>query len=326
MKYAKNIIYVLAYYLFSYSHSLAHVKWFVDSDEIIENAHEGTIYDLDGGIVWLCLGFLVLLILLARYLDVIVKTPQKLLTFVGKYEKHINRIAQILLGVFMLVTVNFFWHTIITPEVSAGNTARFLLEKIQILIGLMFIFNIFPRIASISLIGLCIGLGLWSGPITFLENLLLLSVAIYFLIKNSPKGSKLYDLNDHAVDILRIGSGICLVVLAFTEKLAYPELSSAFLHAHNWNFMHPFFSGFSDNFFILSVGASEVLFGLVLIFGYLTRITVILLAIFLISSATAMFVSVGDWEPGHIAVYVVALILLAFGSGRIKFFQRNNPR
>jgi hypothetical protein len=99
----------------------------------------------------------------------------------------------------------------------------------------------------------CVGLGLWSGPVTFAENLLLFSIALYFFIKNSPEDSKIFRLNKHAVEILRVGTGICLIVLAFTEKLAYPELSLAFLQAHHWNFMQPFFPNFSDSLFVLSV-------------------------------------------------------------------------
>jgi len=322
MKKLRAVLAVVSFYLLSFVQAYAHVKWFVDSDEIIKEAHEGTIYDLDSSAVWIWVVVILLMVFLARYLDKVVATPKKLQAFAVKHEIQINKAGQFLLGVFMLVTINFFWSTIITPLVPDSNIFKYWIQLLQALIGLMFMFNIYPRVASILLIGFCVGVGIWSGPVTFFENFLLLAIAIYFFVKNSKEGSRFYKFNPGAVSVLRVCTGLCLVFLAFTEKLAYPELSAAFLHIHNWNFMQPMFPSFSDNIFILSVGASEVLFGVLFVMGYLTRITTLALAVFLISSATSMFVSIGDWEAGHVVIYAAALIFLAFGSGGNKFLSK----
>jgi len=324
MKNIKSIFYLLAFYLLTFSTAFAHVKWFVPAEEIIEESHETTPFfyiQSKEVLIWVCAALSV--VLLGAYLDRVIKTPRKITEFTFKYEKQINRVAQALLGIFMLVTVNFFWDTIILPYVSSPNIFKYGIQILQIVIGSMFLFNFYPRIASILLMAFCLGLGFWSGPMIFAENLLLLSIAFYFFIKNSPTDSKTFRLNKYAVEILRVGTGICLIVLAFTEKLAYPELSLVFLQAHPWNFMQPFFPNYNDALFVLSVGASEVIFGIMFIMGYLTRITTLFLAVFLISSATAMFLSVGDWEAGHVVIYAAAVIFLAFGHGRTKFFHFN---
>jgi len=322
MKNIQNIFYLLAFYLLTFSTASAHVKWFVPFEEIIEESHEVTpFYNIQSKEVLIWFSVIFLMVLLGAYLDRVIKTPKKITEFTFKYEKQINRGAQALLGIFMLVTVNFFWDTIIIPYVASPNTFKYLIQSVQVLIGAMFLFNFYPRIASIVLMAFCVGLGFWSGPVVFAENLILLSVAFYFFIKNSPEDSKTFRLNKYAVEILRVGTGICLIVLAFTEKLAYPELSLVFLQAHPWNFMQPFFPNFTDSLFVLSVGASELIFGIMFIMGYLTRVTAMFLAVFLVSSATAMFLSVGDWEPGHVVIYAVAVIFLAFGHGRTKFFH-----
>ncbi|MCX6747716.1 MAG: DoxX family membrane protein [Candidatus Nomurabacteria bacterium] len=324
MKNIRNIFYLLIFYLLTFSSASAHVKWFVPDEEIIEESHGLTpFYNIQSKEVLIWAGVVFIMVLLGAYLDRIIKTPKKITEFSFKYEKQINRGAQALLGIFMLVTVNFFWDTIIIPYVASPNTFKYLIQSMQVLIGAMFLFNFRPRIASMLLMALCVALGIWSGPITFAENLLLLSVAFYFFIKNSPTDSKTFRLNKYAVEILRVGTGICLIVLAFTEKLAYPELSLVFLQAHPWNFMQPFFPNFTDSLFVLSVGASELIFGIMFIMGYLTRVTTIFLTVFLLSSATAMFLSVGDWEPGHVVIYAAAFLFLAFGHGHTKFFHFN---
>jgi uncharacterized membrane protein YphA (DoxX/SURF4 family) len=322
MKNIKNVFYLLAFYLLSFSAASAHVKWFVPTNEIIKESHQTTpFYYLQSTEVWIWMAVALVTVVVFGYLDSLIKAPKKLTEFSFKHEKKINRVVQIVLGLFLLVTVNFFWDTIITPHVATGNVFRYGVQAIQVAMGLMFILNLFPRIASIMLMTFCVGLGLWSGPVTFAENLLLFSIALYFFIKNSPEDSKIFRLNKHAVEILRVGTGICLIVLAFTEKLAYPELSLAFLQAHHWNFMQPFFPNFSDSLFVLSVGASEVIFGILFIMGYLTRVTTLFLAVFLVSSATVMFLSVGDWEAGHVVIYAAAILFLAFGHGTTKFFH-----
>ncbi|MBP6866045.1 MAG: hypothetical protein KBC12_00700 [Candidatus Pacebacteria bacterium] len=310
MKKIKAGLLISLFYLLSYVPALAHVKWFVEEEEI-EEIPWYKFLDTPV-IVWSLI--VIAVVVLGWYLNRKVKTPNRLIKFNETYAVQIHRGAQMLLGIFLLVTVDFFWSTIVTPHVSMNSPVRLVITLIQYIIGMMFLFGLSKRIASGALMLLVLMLGYWSGVVVFAENLLLFSLALYFFIKSFKPDVLPAWVDAHSLDILRIGSGVCLIVLAFTEKLLFPELSLAFLASHPWNFMQPIFPGFTDSLFVLSVGMSELIFGLLFTFGYLTRITTIALSVFLLTSATAMFVSVGDWEPGHVVIYAVAVLFLFFGS------------
>jgi uncharacterized membrane protein YphA (DoxX/SURF4 family) len=262
----------------------------------------------------------VIVVIVFGFIDKHIKTPKKLLSIGLKNEKKINKIAQIILGVF-LVSVSFLWKIVIVPDFHVAGAWTTVLQYIQVIIGLMYVFNIKPRIASAGLILLCLGIGISEGYITMLENAMLLSLAIYFFIVNSKEDSKTYHLHKHAVEILRIGTGISLITLAFTEKLLYPELSLAFLDVHHWNFMQSMLPWFTNNLFVLSTGFAEMIFGILFIMGYMTRITTILIAIFFALSVTTMFIQFGAWEVEDLVVYSAAILFLFYGHGRTKFFH-----
>ncbi len=320
----KNFFYIVLFYFLSFSTASAHVKWFVDSEDVIEQSHKMTpFFSINSKevIIWILITLVAVIVF--GFLDKIIKAPKKLVQFGIDHEYSINRVAQIILGLF-LISVSFIWKIIIVPDIQITNTITFILSIIQAIIGLMYILNFYPRIASIILLGFSIGVGILNGPLAFSENLILVSLAIYFLIKNSPVDSKIFKLNKYSVEFVRIGTGVSLIVLAFSEKLMYPELSLAFLQIHDWNFMQPLFFWFNDNLFVLSVGFAEIIFGLLFIMGYLTRITTISIAIFFALSVTTMFIQFGAWEVEDLVVYSAAIILLAFGYGSTKFFKKDN--
>jgi hypothetical protein len=67
---------------------------------------------------------------------------------------------------------------------------------------------------------------------------------------------------------LRVGAGLALIVVAFAEKLANPQLALHFLADHEQlNVAHRLGLHMSDLAFIRTAGAIEVLFGLLLISG-----------------------------------------------------------
>ena len=310
MKKLRTVLAVFAFYLLSFLEASAHVKWFVE-EEIIEPIKWYTLIDKPV-VIW---SLVVLsMIVLGVYLDKVIKTPTWLTRFNQKHEHGIHRAAEILLGIFLIVTVNFFWDTIISPHVDSREWIRTVISGLQLVLGILFISGLYVRMASFLLAVLCLAMGYWSGPVVFFENLLLLSLAVYLFLRTFKNGILPKWLLVHKLDILRIGAGICLIVLAFTEKLFHPEFSLVFLEAHPWNFMQPIFPNFGNALFVLSVGMSELLFGLLFTFGYLTRITTLALAVFLVSSATAMYLSIGDWEPGHVVIYAVAVLFVFFGS------------
>lgn len=321
MKNIQKVFYLLLFFLLSFSNASAHVKWFVDADEVIEKSHHTTpFYYLTSKEVWVWVGVVFIVVLAFSFLDSVIKAPKKLVKFGLEHEATINRVAQVILGLF-LVTVSFIWKIIIVPDIHITNTVALVLACVQALIGVMYIFDIYPRIASLVLLGFCVGVGFWNGPVAFAENAILVSLGLYFFIKNSDPASKVFRLNKHAVELVRLGTGISLIVLAFTEKLAYPELSLAFLEVHHWNFMQALFPWFTNNLFVLSVGFAEMIFGILFIMGYLTRITTILIAIFFALSVTTMLMQFGAWEVEDLVVYSAAILFLAYGHGHTKFFH-----
>lgn len=300
----------------------AHVKWFVDSDVIVEKYHGMTTFYSWGSkevLIWSAI--IMVTVFLFSILDSVIKTPKKLLDFGLKHETQINRIAQMVLGIF-LVTVSFVWNIILVPNVHVDNTLTVTLQIIQALLGIMYIFNIAPRTASIGLLLLCFGLFFQQGILVFFENAILISLALYFLIIHSKTDSFIFKkYYKHGIEIVRIGTGISLITLAFTEKLLYPELGMEFLSVHHWNFMQPLFPWFSDKLFVLSTGFAEMIFGILFILGYITRITTILIAIFFGISVTTMLVQFGAWEVEDLVVYAAAILFIFFGHGRTKFFH-----
>ncbi|MFO0718488.1 MAG: hypothetical protein U0522_00440 [Candidatus Paceibacterota bacterium] len=317
----KKIIYFLLLFLSIPNLALAHVKWFVDTDAVTEKYHETTTFYSWGSkevIIWslIILAVVFLFSLIDRY----IKTPKKLLAFGLKHERAINRVAQIVLGVF-LITVSFIWKVIIIPEIQVTDVVTTVLQFLQAFVGVMFVLNIRPQIASFLLFLFCVGMGVSQGFVAILENAILVSLSLYFFIVFAKEDSKVFRLfHKHAVEIVRIGTGISLITLTFTEKFLYPELSLQFLSVYHWNFMQMIFPWFTDKLFVLSTGFAEMIFGILFILGYLTRITTISIAIFFALSVVTMFTQFGHWEVEDLQVYSAAILFIFYGHGRTKFF------
>lgn len=299
----------------------AHVKWFVDSEKVISSSHATTpFYDVTNSevIIWAILVFIA--VLLFSLLDSYIRTPKKLLAFGYKHEKGIVRTSQVVLGLF-LISVSFLWNIILIPEFHVIDIFTSVLKYIQVAIGIMLVINFRPRVASTVLFFMTIMLGFTHGYMSLIENALLLSLAIFFFIKNSPADSWWNKCDKHAVEIVRLGTAITLITLAFTEKLMYPELSLAFLDVHSWNFMSTMFPWFTNKLFVLSTGFAEIAFGVIFIFGYLTRINTALISLFFAASVVMMMTQFGAWEVEDLVVYSAAILFIFYGHGKTKFFH-----
>lgn len=319
----KKFFYLLILgFLVPVSFASAHVKWFVESEKIIEqNRGLAAFYYITSVevIFWAVISAIV--VLAFSFLERFVPEPVKLKEFAVRNEKNIIRIAQGCLGLF-LISVSLIWKVVLIPELPVDAQFGLILAVVQVIVGVMYLLNIKPKVASVFLGLLYIVMGLSVGAVAMFENLLLISLAIFFYIKNSEPGTKAFALNKYAIEIVRISTGVSLIVLAFTEKLIYPELSLAFLAEHKWNFMQAVgFNSFDNNLFVLSVGFSELIFGLIFIFGYLTRINTILIACFFALSVVTMLVKFGAWEVEDLVVYSAAIIFLFFGNGGTRFFR-----
>ena len=115
-----------------------------------------------------------------------------------------------------------------------------------------------------------------------------------------------------AVWALRVGAGLALIVVAFAEKLANPDLAVEFLRNHpELNVVQQIGIGMSDLEFARMAGGIEVLFGLLLISGAIPQAIVLIAGIPF--NATLWFFGTNELL-GHLPIYGAMLVLLVYGS------------
>jgi hypothetical protein len=115
-----------------------------------------------------------------------------------------------------------------------------------------------------------------------------------------------------AVWALRVGAGVALIVVAFVEKLANPDMALAFLSSHpDFNVAQLAGLPMSDLEFVRVAGAVEVLFGLLLISGALPQACVLIAGV---PFNTTLWFFGTDELLGHLPVYAAMLVLLVYGS------------
>ena len=150
-----------------------------------------------------------------------------------------------------------------------------------------------------------------------LERVDLLGIALFLALlppEDSPGGAVSAEPRQVAVPLfaLRLSAGSALIVLAFTEKLARPELALALLDRYPaFNVLQAFGAPVDDLTFVRIAGAVELLFGLLLISAALPQVAVIAAGIPF--NATLFFLGTEELI-GHLPVYGVMLALLVYGS------------
>jgi hypothetical protein len=169
-----------------------------------------------------------------------------------------------------------------------------------------------------------------AGPLGMLEfgiwdvvqRVDMLGLAFYVLLAGPGRWSADNELRrarepalaDHAraVWALRVAAGTALIVVAFAEKLAYPELAVEFLEDRpHLNVAQQLGIDMSHLEFARVAGAIEVLFGLLLISGALPQAVVVVAGIPF--NATLWFFGSGELM-GHLPIYGTMLVLLVYGS------------
>jgi hypothetical protein len=115
-----------------------------------------------------------------------------------------------------------------------------------------------------------------------------------------------------AIWALRVAAGAALIVVAFSEKLAFPDMAVAFLGNHpELNVAQQVGIDMSAAEFARLAGAIEVLFGLLLISGALSQACVLIAGVPF--NATLWFFGAEELM-GHLPIYGAMLVLLVFGS------------
>jgi len=200
-----------------------------------------------------------------------------------------------------------------------------LLGMVEITIALSFIYGALTRPAAAALgVTWIIGTIVF-GPLRLIEHTEILGVA--FFLFATGRGPLAFDmaldklnkpvatLIPHAVPVLRVSLGICLTVVAFTEKLWNIPMGLAFLSEHHFNFF-PYIGlpAIDDTKFLVIAGTIELLLGLMLIAG--TYVRLIIVATLIPFNLTLPFLG---WRElvGHLPTYGILALLLLWGlSGR----------
>jgi hypothetical protein len=160
--------------------------------------------------------------------------------------------------------------------------------------------------------------GVW--PV--LQRIDLLGLAIYVLAAGPGRWSADFEtgraseptLIDHARAIwaLKVAAGLALIIVAFAEKLATPDMAVQFLADHpQLNIAQQLGINLSDLEFARVAGGIEVLFGLLLISGALPQAIILIAGVPF--NATLWFFGANELM-GHLPIYGAMLAILVYGS------------
>jgi len=224
-----------------------------------------------------------------------------------------------LMGVFLIIAGTHSY--IFSPNLSFHTGVPMFFIVAQIIVGFSFLLGIMSRLAGIILMFLWILLFQFIEPLLLLENIWVLTTALFIMMMGNDYFSifsfatlRTYaaPYKKYALSLLRLGTGVTLVILGFSEKILAPELGVNFLSQHHWNFMHHMGFEFSDYLFTLAAGSVELLFGIVFILGVVTRLNALVVAV-------VFFIPIFILGPmelaGHLPHFAAIILLLLFGNG-----------
>ncbi|MBI2611052.1 DoxX family membrane protein [Candidatus Kaiserbacteria bacterium] len=296
--------------------ALAHTRWFAEGELPLHETSEPTTFYLT---VWAVVAAIIVAI--GIYLE---RRGMFQLSFLHPRRDHAYTRAastfSMIAGAFFVIAGTHSY--LFSPNLTIESGIPYTLVVLQILIGIAFLAGIYARVAAVGLALLWIASFPVAGVVAMLEDVWVLSTALFILIMGSDYFSLVpwralahltRRYHEYALPLLRIGTGATLLVLGFSEKILRPELGINFLAQHHWNFMQLLgFEWYSDYLFTLSAGAVESLLGLVFILGIVTRLNALVLAIFF---TVPLFV-LGPIElAGHLPHFAAVVLLLLFGGG-----------
>lgn len=284
----------------------AHVKWFVE-ENITSEPLWATLPTAT--IVWSAI--LLVLIGIAWVLERTIQNPRSLEHLGQNWEHLIVRLFHTLVGAWLLATA--YNDALIAVNIPVESTIDQALLVIQVLVGFFLLFGILVPWASLLLLALYAGVAASGHLMPLTEHIEVVGIALYLFLVKPPKHLGVAYYKKWAIPLLRVTTGISLIVLAFTEKIQNPQLALQFLETHPWNFMQWLgLSQFSNELFVLSAGMTEMLFGVLLLLGLMTRLNTLVLSLFFITTTILM----GPIElVGHLPFFGMVVIFILFGSG-----------
>ena len=208
------------------------------------------------------------------------------------------------------------------PHNELHGAFRYWLGVAQIGVGVSVLYGALTRLAGVVLAMVWLaGIGV-VGLEPMLENVHVLGFAAFFFM--AGRGPYSVDralfpalepsprLTRRAMTVLRVGTGLSLVVVAFTEKLANQELAVAFLKKYPLNFTGWMGLPLSDDLFAVCAGTTELVIGLWLMLGLFPRVIIVTAWLFI-----NMTLTVFNWVElvGHLPAYGVMSVLLVWTPG-----------
>ncbi len=295
---------------------LAHARWFTTSDPT---------YDWSFVLETLSLTMIVGAVVIAvawRLVAPLLPRPELApLAFLGRLGPWIPRLLAIHAGVSLLslaARLEFLVPTLALPDTWYGIA----LGVLEGVVGVWLIAGWRVRTAAWLLV-IAGPLGMIAyGVVPIMERADLLAVGLFLALlppDDRQIGGRITIDPERvraALFGLRLLTGGALIILAFTEKLARPELSLEFLDRYPaFNVLQLLGSQFgfevSDLVFIQFAAGVEILFGLLFISGALPQLVVIAAGIPF--NATLFFLGATELI-GHLPIYGAMLALLVYGS------------
>lgn len=295
--------------------AMAHTRWFADSDLTPFVTDEPTtLYLITWGAIVIAIASMA--IVLNRY-------AWANLNFFHPPKPHVFERAS---STFTMVAGTFFiiagsHEYLFSPNLTVESGIPMSLIVLEIVVGLAFLLGIGTRMAGLVLGFLWTTLFFNVGWLVALEDIWVLSTAIYIVLMGNDYFSiisfsllrKVFaPYKRYSLSFLRLGTGATLMVLGLSEKILAPEYGMNFLEQHPWNFMQILGFEYSNYLFTLSAGAVEFLFGLIFVLGVVTRLNALVVAVVF----TIPLFILGPIElAGHLPHFAAVVLLLLFGSG-----------
>lgn len=293
----------------------AHVKWFVDTATAkVDNFQP---YSLNDTPVLVCCAFGLTVIAASIFLD----TRLPVVRIAGSKTRHdFIELLRIFTGMSLLLTA--YEGALVAPHLRAEGSVGLALTLLEALIGLFLLANRFIQQAAILIFCLYVGIVVQFGALPAVEYFNVFGIGLFLFLNNFRTPILIDRYKPYSVDALRICTGISLISLAFSEKLIGALYGQAFLIDYQWNFMAALgFDSFSDRLFVLAAGVTEAIFGVLLILGTTTRLTMIVVSLVMFTS-NVVFIVQGHNLPartefvGHLPFMGTALILVLLGYGQ----------
>lgn len=300
--------------------AVAHEKWFEDPRPYP--------FDLSNAMNPLALGLIATMLVLVAVLYVLKRRfPNGFLPsferFGASHEtlERLYGLIPLILGVHVAVPllVSGVTGRLFSPDNVLPGAWRYFIGLAETGLALAFVYGGLTRMAAVAL-GVLWLIGVFIfGPEPMLDNAIYLGFAAFFYLAGRgplsidrlviPKFAPSPELMRKAVPALRIGLGVSLTFVAFSEKFANVPLAEAFLQRFPLNFTHALGIGMSNQTFIYAAGSVELLVGLCLLFNLFPR-EIVLIAWIPINMSLTVF----NWTElvGHLPIYGIMALLLVW--------------